>query len=225
MPVYMLNENPRLFPDPCFAESDGLLAVGGDLTPERLISAYAKGIFPWFSDDSPILWWSPDPRLVIFPQELKISRSLRQVIRRGEFDVTVDGAFREVMSACGETRRGGEGTWITEDMLAAYCGLFELGLAHSVECRRDGVLTGGLYGVALGGAFFGESMFSTVSNASKVALCALTAAVIELGFEFIDCQLVTRHLLSMGAVPVPRTDYLEMLGRAIKGVTYCGRWG
>jgi leucyl/phenylalanyl-tRNA--protein transferase len=240
MPVYILNDDPRLFPDPCFAESDGLLAVGGDLTPERLIEAYSRGIFPWFSDDSPILWWSPDPRLVLFPRELKISRSLRQVIRRGQFDVTVDGAFREVMTTCGELRRGsvgaggrtqagdnaqGGGTWITLDMIEAYCKLHELGLAHSVECRRGGELVGGLYGVALGGAFFGESMFSTASNASKVALSALSAIALDLGFTFIDCQMTTKHLLSMGAVPVPREDFMEMLALAIKGVTYCGRWG
>jgi len=226
MPVYILNEDHRIFPDPCFAESDGLLAVGGDLTPERLIEAYSRGIFPWYSDDSPILWWSPDPRLVLFPQELKISRSLRQVIRRGEFEVTVDGAFGEVMTACGLTRlENGEGTWITRDMLDAYCGLHELGIAHSVECRRGGELVGGLYGVAMGAAFFGESMFSTASNASKVALCALTAVALDLGFSFIDCQMTTKHLMSMGAVPVPREDFMDMLTQAIKGVTYCGTWG
>ena len=166
MPVYRLTDE-LIFPHPSLADPGGLVAVGGDLSPERLLLAYAHGIFPWYSDPSPILWWSPDPRLVLFPGELKISRSLRRVIKKQVFTVTMDSAFGEVIRACAETR---EETWITGEMIDAYTALHELGYAHSFETRYEGRLVGGLYGVALGRAFFGESMFSAMSDASKVAL-------------------------------------------------------
>ena len=173
MPVYLLSEALK-FPHPCFASQEGLLAVGGDLSPGRLLSAYRQGIFPWFSEGEPILWWSPDPRLVLFPHEFKVSKSLKKVIGRSPFDITIDVAFRRVITECAEHRmKQEEPTWIVGDMIDAYCRLHESGFAHSVEAWQDGALVGGLYGVSLGKCFFGESMFTTVSNASKVAFSCL----------------------------------------------------
>ncbi len=215
MPVFRLTRK-KVFPSPELAESDGLLAVGGDLTKERLLLAYSMGIFPWYSEDSPILWWSPDPRLVLFPDELIVSRSLRQTIRKGTYAVTFDTAFEQVIRSCAGARRKGEnGTWITEEMIAAYCGLHDAGFAHSVETWHNGELAGGLYGVMLGRAFFGESMFSLRSDASKVALERLAGRLIELGFMFIDCQMTTNHLLSLGARQVPRSEFMNLLKKAL----------
>ncbi len=211
MPVYRLTDQ-FIFPHPSLADPGGLLAVGGDLSPERLLLAYANGIFPWYSDPSPILWWSPDPRLVLFPGELKISRSLRRVIKKQVFTVTMDTSFGEVIRACAQAR---DETWITGEMIEAYVALHELGYAHSFETRHEGRLVGGLYGVALGRAFFGESMFSAMSDASKVALVFLVRLLDGLGFEFIDCQTTTEHLKRFGAREVPRKEFLDLLGRAL----------
>ena len=192
-------------------EPNGLLAAGGDLSPERLLDAYARGIFPWFNDEDPVLWWSPDPRMVLFPDELHVSRTLRRTIRSQEFQVTLDRAFPEVMEGCAGPRAAQDGTWITDDMLIAYARLAELGHAHSVEAWVDGVLVGGLYGVAIGRMFYGESMFSRRSNASKVALVWLARQLERWNFELIDCQMSTEHLASLGAREIPRADFMRRL--------------
>ncbi|MFZ2446485.1 MAG: leucyl/phenylalanyl-tRNA--protein transferase [Syntrophobacteraceae bacterium] len=216
MPVFRLTDE-LIFPHPSHAASGGLLAVGGDLSPERLLLAYAHGIFPWYSEYDPILWWSPDPRLVLFPDELKVSASLKRVIRKKVYTVTVDRDFREVIRACAVVRTAaGEGTWITDDMLDAYVRLHELGYAHSVESRFEGELVGGLYGVAIGRVFFGESMFTLRTDASKVALVHLVELVRDLGFHFIDCQTTTEHLKRFGAREIPREEFMERLARAIR---------
>lgn len=216
MPIFRLTRD-LVFPPVRYAEPDGLLAVGGDLSPERLILAYRKGIFPWYSEGLPILWWSPHPRLVLFPSELKISHSLRRVIRKGGYQVTFDRAFEAVMHGCAEARRAGpEGTWILPEMVEAYCELHTRGIAHSVESWIDGELAGGLYGVALGGAFFGESMFARRTDASKVALVHLVALLTARGFEIIDCQVKTAHLESLGAREIPRREFLLRLDRALR---------
>jgi len=181
------------------AEPNGLLAAGADLSLPRLLEAYRNGIFPWFSHDQPILWWSPDPRMVLFPTELKISRSLARTVRSTRFEVRADTAFDAVIKGCRQPRRGESGTWITEEMAEAYGTLHRAGFAHSVETWLDGKLVGGLYGVALGRAFFGESMFARVSDASKVALVALARQLQHWEFGLIDCQMNTAHLASMGA--------------------------
>ncbi|MCL5406146.1 MAG: leucyl/phenylalanyl-tRNA--protein transferase [Deltaproteobacteria bacterium] len=211
MPVYRLSDE-LVFPHPSLADPEGLLAVGGDLSPERLLLAYANGIFPWYSDSDPILWWSPDPRLVLFPAELKISRSLMRTIKKQVFKVTVDGAFGKVIRACARTR---EETWLTAEMIEAYETLHELGFAHSVETFCEDRLVGGLYGVALGRAFFGESMFSVMSDASKVALVCLVQHLSERGFELIDCQMPTEHLKRLGAREIPRKEFLALLRAAL----------
>ena len=192
-------------------EPNGLLAAGGDLSPERLLDAYAHGIFPWFNDEDPVLWWSPDPRMVLFPDELHLSRTLRRTIRSQEFRVTLDRAFPDVMEGCAGPRAAQDGTWITSDMMDAYVRLAELGHAHSVEAWVDGELAGGLYGVAVGRIFYGESMFSRRSNASKVALAWLARQLERWQFELIDCQMSTEHLASLGAREIPRADFVRRL--------------
>jgi leucyl/phenylalanyl-tRNA--protein transferase len=215
MPVFKLSERLS-FPPAHLAIKEGLLAVGGDLSPERLIAAYRQGIFPWYTQGEPILWWSPDPRLVLYPDELRISKSLRKVIRRNLFQITFDGDFEAVIQACAETKRSyGEGTWITEEMKAAYCELHQRGVARSVEAWQSGQLVGGLYGVSLGRAFFGESMFSLVSNASKVAFVAFVQHLQQMRFTLIDCQVKTDHLIRFGAREVPRKRFLDQLGKAV----------
>ena len=197
-----------LFPDPALAEPDGLLAVGGDLSVERLLLAYQSGIFPWYSDDSPILWYSPHERFVLLPGELIISRSLRQVLRSGRFRVSANECFEDVISECSSVpREGQDGTWITGDMKAAYITLHQRGFAHSVEVWDGDLLAGGLYGVNVGKVFCGESMFSKVSNASKVALVYLC----NNNYSLIDCQVHTAHLESLGAKMISRKDYLQVL--------------
>ena len=196
-------------------EPNGLLAAGGDLSPARLLDAYARGIFPWFNDEDPVLWWSPDPRMVLFPGELHLSRSLRRTIRSQEFTVTFDRAFQGVMEGCAGPRDKQDGTWITADMMRAYTRMAELGHAHSVEAWADGELAGGLYGVAVGRIFYGESMFTRRSNASKVAVSWLARQLDRWQFELIDCQMSTEHLASLGAREVPRADFLRRLERAI----------
>lgn len=224
MPVFVLSEE-LVFPPPCLATPEGLLAAGGDLSPERLLLAYRMGIFPWYAEDEPILWWSPDPRLVLYPQEFHLSHSLQKVIRRGDFTVTTDRAFEAVIRACAGVRTaGGEGTWIVPDMIDAYCGLHRRGLAHSVEAWQGQRLAGGLYGVSLGSAFFGESMFARVKNASKVALATLAAWLQANGFDLIDCQVTTGHLQRLGAREIPREHYLQELSRCLQNSTRIGKW-
>ncbi len=224
MPIFRLTEE-IIFPPPEYAEDDGLLAVGGDLSEARLLAAYKMGIFPWYSEGSPILWWSPDPRLVLIPDELKVSRSLRQTLKKRLYRVTFDHAFDRVIRACAEIHRNRDGeTWITGDMIRAYAGLHRSGYAHSVETWKEGELVGGLYGVALGGAFFGESMFAARTDASKVAFVYLARRLAEWKFEFIDCQVTTGHLISLGAKEMPRYRFLEMLARALEKPASLERW-
>ena len=201
------------FPDVerALAEPNGLLAAGADLSLPRLLEAYRNGIFPWFSREQPILWWSPDPRMVLFPAELKVSRSLARTIRNTPFEVRADTAFGDVLEGCRQPRREESGTWITEEMADAYCDLHRAGYAHSVETWLDGELVGGLYGVALGRAFFGESMFTRISDASKVALVALARQLERWEFGVVDCQMNTAHLASFGAREIPRADFTRRL--------------
>lgn len=206
------------------ANPPGLLAAGGALDPEWLLAAYRRGIFPWFSAGEPILWWSPDPRLVLRPEEIRITRSLRRTLRQRRFEVRFDTAFDAVMAACAAPREPGGGTWITAEMQAAYCRMHELGYAHSVESWQDGRLVGGLYGIALGQAFFGESMFSRVSDASKVALAHLARFLESRGYAVIDCQMTTPHLLSMGAREMPRADFAAGLAHWTQAGAAPQRW-
>jgi len=224
MPIFELSNNSS-FPPPHFSERDGLLAVGGDLSQKRLLKAYYLGIFPWYSDPDPILWWSPDPRLVLFPNELNITRRLRRTMRSGRFRITMDTAFDRVISACAEIpRRHEKGTWITADMVAAYKRLHGSGFAHSVEAWSGGELAGGLYGVAIGRCFFGESMFSHASNASKVAFVSLVEYLRTQKFGVIDCQVATQHLKSFGAREIPRSDFLKILEKYREKPSLKGTW-
>jgi len=197
-------------------DPNGLLAAGGDLSTERLIGAYGRGIFPWFGEDDPVLWWSPDPRMVLWLRDLHVSRSLRRTIRSRRYSVTLDAAFPQVVEACAAPRDAEGGTWITSDMMKAYDRLAALGYAHSVEVWSEGELAGGLYGVALGRMFYGESMFSRSADASKVALVYLVCQLERWGFELIDCQMATAHLASFGAREIPRTEFLEHVGRLVR---------
>jgi len=202
-----------------------LLAVGGDLSPDRLLLAYRQGIFPWYGEDEPILWWSPDPRLILHPSDLKVSKSLRRTIRKKMFRVTMDNAFKEVINACAVVRvDDGKPTWIVDDMIAAYCRLHEKGYAHSVEAWAGDQLAGGLYGISLGGCFFGESMFTRVSNASKVAFVHLIKQLAGWSFELIDCQVTTDHLIRLGASEAPRDQFLERLKTSLRLPTRRGKW-
>lgn len=210
--------------DRALRDPDGLLAVGGDLSRDRLISAYRKGIFPWFNPGQPVLWWSPDPRAVLFPAEFHASRSLRRTLRRGHFHFSLDRAFPAVMRACAETpRRGQAGTWITEDMFAAYCDLHDAGYAHSVEVWNGQQLVGGIYGVALGRIFFGESMFSHESNASKAALCVLINEMQQREFVMLDCQVASEHLTTLGSRDIPRRQFLQVLAEHAQH-DHAGSW-
>ena len=199
--------------------------MGGDLSHRRLLLAYSQGIFPWYSEGEPILWWSPDPRLVLYPHELKISKSLSKIIRKGTFSVTADCAFEQVIKDCARVRlENREGTWIVDDMVNAYCGLHASGFAHSFEAWQGDRLAGGLYGVSLGKSFFGESMFTRVSNASKVAFVALVKYLRSLGFSMIDCQITTEHLTRFGAQEISRARYLDQLGESLLSPTLKGKW-
>ena len=197
-------------------DPNGLLAAGGDLSPQRLLEAYAHGIFPWFSDEDPLLWWSPDPRMVLFVDELHVAKSLRKVIKAGRFAVTFDRAFPEVMAGCAAPRSDEAGTWITREMHEAYTLLHRLGFAHSVEAWNGDRLAGGLYGVAIGRMFYGESMFTRESNASKVAFVTLVRQLARWGFEMIDCQMSTDHLASLGAREIPRQEFVSRLDRLVR---------
>jgi len=225
MPVYQLIPEVSLFPPTEEAQDDGLLAVGGDLTKERLLAAYSKGIFPWYEVGQPILWWSPDPRLVLTPETLKISRSLRKILRKQQFEIRFDTAFEKVIKACADVRtEQGEGTWIIPEMQQAYTELHQDGFAHSVESWLDGELVGGLYGISLGQCFFGESMFSTRNDSSKVALVALVEFSREVGIRMIDCQMTTPHLLSLGASEIQRKKFLTNLKILLEQPTLKGSW-
>jgi leucyl/phenylalanyl-tRNA--protein transferase len=222
--IPILNKDPEsAFPstDQALEYPQGLLAAGGDLSPARLINAYQHGIFPWYSDDEPILWWSPVPRCVIYPNSVHLSRRLRRRYNQGLFTVTCDQDFSGVIAACAEPRNDDEGTWITKDMQAAYIRLFESGIAHSVEVWMDDVLVGGIYGLALGKVFFGESMFSTTVDASKVALVALCRQLQQWDFSLLDCQISNPHLLSMGAQTISRAEFEKFLRSALED----SHWG
>jgi len=224
MPIFRLVDEP-IFPPPDYADASGLLAVGGDLSSERLLEAYRIGIFPWYSDDQPILWWSPDPRLVLKLDEFKVSRSLRKTLRKGVFKVTFDRAFEEVIRACASApREHQKGTWITREMEEAYIKLHGLGYAHSVEAWYGEELAGGLYGVSLGKAFFGESMFHRKTDASKVALAVLVKKLSDWKFHFIDAQMTTEHLLGLGATEMSRRIFLRRLQSALRHPTKRGKW-
>ena len=223
MPVYRLGPSP-VFPPPEEAEEGGLLAVGGDLSPRRLLTAYAMGIFPWYQEE-PILWYSPHPRTVLVPAQLRVSRRLRRTLGQGRFDLRMDSAFEEVIHACASApRRGSQGTWITPDMIDAYCTLHQLGFAHSSEAWCEGKLVGAVYGVSLGGSFFGESMFFRRRDASKAALVALVWQTEAWGFELFDCQMHTEHLARFGARNWPRDRFRRVLRKSMEQPTRRGRW-
>lgn len=208
-----LDDEDLEFPDPATAlrEPNGLLAAGGDLRPERILRAYQKGIFPWFSEDQPPLWWSPDPRMVLFPEELHVSRSMGKLLKHNPYVTTTDRRFSEVMAGCAGPRKGSDGTWLSEEMQEAYRGLHDMGHAHSVETWLEGKLVGGLYGIALDGIFYGESMFSRASNASKVAFVNLAQTLGKAGFRVIDCQVANPHLTTLGARNISRAQFMQFL--------------
>ena len=206
------------------AEPNGLLAAGGELSASCLADAYHHGIFPWFNSGQPILWWSPDPRMVLVPHEIKVTRSLDKALRNRVYEVRADTAFRAVMEACAQPRAGQDGTWIIPEMIAAYCALHELGIAHSIETWIDGELAGGLYGVALGRMFYGESMFTRAPDASKIALVHLARQLARWQFGMIDCQMHTSHLESLGARDIPRADFMRKLQELVNYPHQPGRW-
>lgn len=225
--IYQLDPYYPGFPDPEESEPDGLIAIGGDLSPERLINAYCCGIFPWFNEGDPILWWSLNPRMVLYPEAFRYSKSLRRTVRSGKFQVHIDTQFEEVMRHCAHvdrTAQGQSGTWITEDMIQAYVCLHRLGIAHSFETYYQGALVGGLYGVSLGPFFFGESMFHTMTDASKLAFARLVQFSLDHHFVLIDAQQETPHLASLGAHPMPRSEYLALLNQIRADNTLQGSW-
>lgn len=221
-----LDPDQLWFPHPSKAleEPPGLLAAGGDLSPERLLKAYSMGIFPWYEDQQPILWWSPDPRAVLFPEEFRLRRSLRKILRNKPFTISFDKNFAGVVRACAQPRSYSEETWITREMASAYQVLHEAGHAHSLEVWQDETLVGGLYGIALGKMFFGESMFSIQRDASKIALCALTYHLQQSGFVMLDCQMRTEHLEFMGSRAIPREEFLKLLERHTRERPDTGDW-
>lgn len=214
-----------IFPNPNEAEDDGLIAVGGTLSVDYLLAAYSQGVFPWFSDGEPILWWSPNPRMILFPEDFKCSDSLMQLIRRQKYEIRIDESFKEVIINCAKVKRKDQdGTWITNQMQDAYINLHKLGYAHSFEAYENGKLVGGLYGVSLGRAFFGESMFYKAANASKVAFYYLVNTMKEWKYDFIDAQQSTAHLKSLGAMDIEREKFLELLKKTLKFPTKKGKW-
>ncbi len=221
---FLLNDD-LVFPSPDLADEDGLLAIEGDLSPERLCLAYANGIFPWYEEGSPILWWSPDPRFILFPERYKSTKSLRVCVRKGYYTLRIDTAFRQVITACSEVpREDQEGTWITKEMIEAYCELHELGIAHSFETYFEGQLVGGLYGISLGACFMGESMFHLKNDASKFAFFHLVEWCKLKKIKFIDAQVETEHLLSMGAQNIAREDFMKLLADALTVPSIIGKW-
>ncbi len=224
MPLFRLSERVE-FPPAGLARSDGLLCIGGDLSPQRLVLAYQNGIFPWFSNNEPILWWSPDPRLVLFPSEIRVSKSLKKKIRKSPFQVRLNTAFEQTIVACSQPRKENDkGTWLVDEMIEAYIELNQMGVAHSVETWHKNQLVGGLYGICMGRSFFGESMFSLESDASKIALVALAHYLSHHGFDLIDCQVTTDHLLTMGAVEISRNAFLDTLKHSLTGTTDPRLW-
>ena len=224
MPVYQLTDD-LIFPNPNEAIDEGLLAIGGDLSIDRILLAYSHGIFPWYSNDEPIMWWSPDPRLVLFPKKLKVSKSLKQKIKKGIFEIKFDNCFEEVIEHCSKVQRGEQGgTWITQEMKQAYIKLYNHGFAHSVETYFEGKLVGGLYGLSLGKCFFGESMFHLMPDASKVAFYFLIEKINEWNFDLVDCQVKTEHLISLGAEEISREIYLKHLYESLKNKSKTGSW-
>lgn len=226
VPVFWLNESELSFPHPKLAEpAGGLLAVGGDLSVERLVLAYRNGIFPWFEEGGYFYWYAPDPRCVLFPAELVVHKSMRSVFNQHKFQYTLDTCFSRVIEACAETPRDGQkGTWISDPFVQGYTALHEAGLAHSVEVWQDGELVGGLYGVSLGKVFYGESMFARVTNASKAGFIRLVKALEQAGFVLIDCQQDTEHLMRLGARNISRDLFMEYLGQNAYVRTFLGRW-
>jgi leucyl/phenylalanyl-tRNA--protein transferase len=223
MPVYFLHPDLYVFPHPEMADENGILAIGGDLDPERVLTAYRFGIFPWYDEDDPITWWSPDPRAVVIPGEVKVSKSMRPYLRK--YELKIDTSFEEVISFCKEIQRNDEfGTWITGEMMKTYIELHHLGYAHSFETWYDGKLIGGLYGLSLGKCFFGESMFSLKSNASKFAFIKLSQLLKQWEFLLIDCQVPNDHLTSMGCTKISRTKYLDFMRQNLRYITKNGRW-
>lgn len=224
MPIYRLSKEIA-FPDPRLADPQGIIAVGGDLSPERLLLAYSVGIFPWYSKGQPIIWWSPEPRMILLPEEFHLGRSLQKELKRGSFEVKADQKFSEVISRCSNKKRPGQrSTWITSEMKKAYETLHQLGFAHSFEAYQDGKLVGGLYGVSLGSAFFGESMFADAPDASKVAFAIAVKEMVSWGFDLIDCQVHTEHLARFGAKEVPREEFLTRLSASLEKPTLRGKW-
>jgi len=224
MPVFLLSEKIA-FPPPHLALKEGLLAIGGDLSQQRLLLAYSMGIFPWFSENDPIMWWSPDPRLVLYPDDIKISRTLKKILKKEMFTITFDTAFERVINACAQIRiEKNEGTWIVQEMVDAYCRLHEAGFAHSVEAWHRGQLAGGLYGLSLGKSFFGESMFTRISNASSVALVRLVEYLKARSFDMLDCQISTAHMIRFGAREIPRSIFLKQLKKSLAVSTQKGKW-
>ncbi|MBL7829159.1 MAG: leucyl/phenylalanyl-tRNA--protein transferase [Saprospiraceae bacterium] len=225
MPVYLLNPNEHSFPHASEAEDSGLLAVGGDLSEGRLLAAYCNGIFPWFEEDGVFFWYSPDPRFVLFPSELKVHKSMRSIFNQQKFRYSLDTCFEAVIRACGDTRRTPfEGTWINDDFVEGYLHMHQQGLAHSVEVWQGEELVGGLYGLSIGRMFFGESMFATVPNASKAGFITLVRALEQSGFWLVDCQVETPHLASLGARGIPRSEFLELLAKNAYQKTLQGVW-
>ena len=213
------------FPDPKLTDDEGLIAQGGQLTPDFLLSAYSQGIFPWFCENEPILWWSPNPRMVLFPEKFKIRKSLHQVIKRNTFELRIDTAFRDVITNCSRISRPDQiETWITNDIIEAYVELHQLGVAHSFESYFNDELVGGLYGISIGNCFFGESMFFTKTDASKVAFYHLVQYALKNNFAFIDAQLHTNHLNNLGAELIPQTKFLELLETSLQKETLQGKW-
>ena len=214
-----------IFPDPRYSADEGLLAFGGDLSPNRILTAYRKGIFPWFNKDDPILWWSPNPRMILYPDEFKVNKSFKRFLRQERYKIKFDNAFEEVINYCSTVDRDGQkGTWLINDMKNAYIELFQMGFAHSIEVYEDDILVGGLYGLSMGRVFFGESMFSLKSNASKVAFKALTDVLNSRGYDFIDCQVKNDYLAQMGAKNISRDKFLDELEESLTRSSDLGSW-
>lgn len=223
MPIFLLGDEP-VFPPAQLASDEGIIAAGGDLSPQRLLNAYTSGIFPWYSEGDPILWWSPDPRMILSPKEIHISRSMKKFLKKSPFHFSFDSSFGHVLEHCADPRDGQLGTWITREMKAAYVYLHELGFAHSMEVWQEDKLVGGLYGVSLGKCFFGESMFSLQTNASKFGIITLARLLQEKEFLMIDCQVPSGHLRTMGAKEIPRVEFLKLLERGLDYETIPGKW-
>lgn len=223
MPIFLLGEEPE-FPPAQLASAEGIIAAGGDLSPQRLLNAYTSGIFPWYSEGDPILWWSPDPRMVLFPENIHVSRSMKKLLKKKTFEFSFDTCFDQVLENCAGPRGGQPGTWITREIKAAYVYLHELGFAHSLEVWQNGTLAGGLYGVSIGKCFFGESMFSIEANASKFAVITLAHILRGKEYVMIDCQVPSDHLRSLGATEIPRVEFLELLGKGLDFKTLPGKW-